>query len=242
MELPITVSEFPIAESVYDEISMEEELDELKNSLLKATNEKIKIRTINIVGSVEYELKELCKIEQPFAVVMGTHTNSVLGRLFSGSTTLYSARRLDCPVLIVPPGVSYKPIQKVALASDLRNIYSMPLTAIDAILTTFHASFSVFHVQTKQKGIEKDSVESLLLTQRLSNLKPQFFTVENENVERGVEMLAQRNAVDLVLIIPRKHGLFHRAKSNEFIFHSSVPVMTIHEEELVPETEDEIFS
>ena len=238
MELPITVSEFPVLDPVYDETITGTKLQELKNSLLSETQGKVQIQTANILGSVEYELKELCNIEKPFAVVMGTHSYNMLERFFVGSTAAYSARHLHYPVLIVPAGASYKPLRKIALACDLKNIYSIPLEEIEKMLNAFGASLDVFHVHTKQTKFDESSVEYTLLRDRLLHLDAKFFTVENTDVQRGIATLATRHDTDLILIIPRKHGPFHKAWSNEFIFYSSVPVMAVHEGDVVQESEE----
>jgi len=235
MELPLTVTEFPVTEAVFDEISMEDELKTLKSELLKETKGKIKIHVTNILGSVEYELKEICNIEKPFAVVMGTHTHGTLERFFLGSTTVYSTRHLECPVLIVPEGAAYKPIRKVGLASDMKYIYSVPLNQIESVLNAFGASLDVFHVNRKPKNIQKDSVESILLKQRLLALNPRFSTINDEDVEHGVEALAKKSDTDLIVVIPRSHRFLHKAQSSEFIFRSSLPVMAIHESKFVEE-------
>ncbi|HYK47594.1 MAG TPA: universal stress protein [Parafilimonas sp.] len=238
MELPITVSEFPVTEAVFDEISMEDELKKLKSDLLKTTKGKIKIHVTNILGSVENELKEICNIEKPFAVVMGTHTHGTLQRFLLGSTALYSTRHLEWPVLIVPEDDTYKPIRKIGLASDMKYIYSVPLNQIASILDAFGASLDVFHVNRRARNIEKDSVESILLKQRLLALNPRFSTINDEDVEHGVEALAKKNDTDLIVVIPRSHGLFHKAQSAEFVFRSSLPVMAIHESKFVEEEID----
>ena len=97
-------------------------------------------------------------------------------------------------------------------------------------------------IYNKPRKIDKASVESLLLNHRLQDLKPQFFTIENDDVELGVGTLAEEQKTDLVLIIPKKHGPFHKAWSNEFIYYSRFPVMAIHEEDTVCEPEEEVYS
>lgn len=232
MELPISVAEFPVTEEVYDRINMEEELEALKQKLNKETGGKITIHTKEIVGSVEYELKEVCKHEKPFAVVMGTHTSRVLDRFFLGSTTVYSAKHLPCPVVVVPGGINYTPIRKIALATDLKDVYDLSLHEIETIVNTFHASLEVYHVGKNEKDIEKASTQKLSLYRRLRQFSPEFYFVENEDIELGVSLLAERNRADLVLFVPKKHRPFHKSQSKEFIFYSVVPVMAIHQGEL----------
>ena len=64
-ELPAAVAEFPVSEEVFNDLNMEAELKELKDKLCAETNNKVTILTKNILGSVEYEIKELCKIKKP---------------------------------------------------------------------------------------------------------------------------------------------------------------------------------
>src|SRR6187455_2089214 len=87
MELPVAVSEFPVSAVDFEDISMGDELKRLENTLRDATNNKINIHTENVLGSVEYKIKELCELKEPFAVVMGTHSYSFIDRFLIGSTT-----------------------------------------------------------------------------------------------------------------------------------------------------------
>jgi len=233
MELPLAVAEYPVTENLFDEISIEKELKALRNILISETNNKINIQTENILGSPEYEIKELCEHKKPFAVIMGTHSNSTLGRFFIGSTTLYSTKHLHYPVLVIPSGVKYKPIKKIALASDLKDIYEMPVHEIEKIVKTFNAELEIFYAGKNDKKIHENSVESLLLSHRLLNLNPKFYFVENEDILKGVTLLAEQHETGMLLIIPKKHGPFHKSQASDFVFYSSVPVMAIHENDMV---------
>jgi nucleotide-binding universal stress UspA family protein len=233
MELPIAVAEFPVTEDLFDEIGMEKELEALKNKLSTETNNKVKIHTKNILGSTEYEIKELCKIKEPFAVVMGTHSTSLLDRFFLGSTTVYSAKHLRYPVLIIPSNTTYNPIKKIALASDLKDIYEVPVHEIETIVKDFNAELEIFYVGKNQKNINRSTLGSLLLDHRLINLNPQFHFIKDEDIMKGVTSLAKKHAIDLLIIIPKKHGPFHKSQSRDFIFYADVPVMAIHENDMV---------
>ena len=233
MELPIAVAEYPVSEDLFDEAGMEEELEALKNKLLAATNNKINIKIKNILGSPEYEIKELCKTAKPFAVVMATHSNSALDRFFLGSTTVYSAKQLRYPVIVVPHNAKYQTIKKIALASDLKDVYDMPAEEIETIVKLFNAQFEVFYSAKNERVINRDSIGSVLLDHRLLTLNPQFHVVQNEDILMGITNLAKEHNVDMLMIIPKKHGPFHKSQSRDFVFYSDVPVMAIHENDLV---------
>jgi nucleotide-binding universal stress UspA family protein len=229
MELPVSVAEFPLTEEAFNEISMETELEGLKKKLLAETGNNITISSKNILGSVDVEIKDLCLEKKPFALVMGTHSYSFLDRFFVGSTTMYAAKHLRYPVLIVPQDAKYKPVKKIALASDLKNIYDIPLNEIETIVKSFNAALEIFYAGKNEKDISRNAVGSLLLDHRLINLDPQFYFIENEDVLKGITSFAKEHDIDILMIIPKKGGPFHRSQSKDFIFNFSFPVMAIHE-------------
>jgi nucleotide-binding universal stress UspA family protein len=231
MEIPFAVTEYPVREVVFGEGDIENELESLKNKLIIETNNKVAVTIKKILGSPEYEITELCKTTEPFAVVMGTHTTGLFDRLFSRSTTLYSARNLRCPVIIVPHDGQYQPIKRIALASDLKDIYDVSAQEITKIIRLFDAEFEVFYAAKKEHAAGPDSVENLLLEYRSLGVNPQFHVVENEDVLMGITDLAKERNVQMLIIIPKKHGVFHKSHSKDFVFYADVPVMTVHEDD-----------
>jgi nucleotide-binding universal stress UspA family protein len=232
MELPITVAEFPMTEKIFDEIHMQHELEALEKKLLTETHNKIKITSKNIMGTAEYEIKELCNNLKPFMVVMGTHCSDFLDRFFIGSTTLYSAQHLRYPVLVIPAHMQYKPIKKIALASDLKDIYDIPVHEIETIIECFNAELDIFYIGKDQQTLNRNTLASLMLDHRLVSLNPKFHLVKNEDVFKGIEALTTKEHTDLLTIIPKKHGMFHKSKSRDFIFYAHLPVMAIHENDV----------
>jgi len=164
---------------------------------------------------------------------MGTHSYNLLDRFFIGSTTLYSAKNLHFPVFIIPSNAKYKPVNKIALASDLTDIYEIPTQEIEMMVKHFNAKLEIFYVGKDQKHINRNTLSSLLLDHRLADLSPQFYFVENEDILKGVASLAKQHETDLLIIIPKKHGPFHKSQSKDFIFYADVPVLAIHENDVV---------
>ena len=224
------ISEFPMAEVTYFQPGHEQELNDLKNTLLKRTNNTIQIETKHLFGNVNYELKQTCSELNPFVVVMATNSTSAADRFLFGSTTLYSVAHLQFPVMVVPDKTAYKSVKKIALATDLKGIYGVPLEDLKTITHAFNASLQVVHVQLENENPSSLITEKTLLQHRLKNLNASFENIKSDTVEKGIEKFAIENNIDLILLLPKKHGLFHRSQSKQVIFHLPVPAMTIHEE------------
>jgi nucleotide-binding universal stress UspA family protein len=233
MEIPFAVTEYPETEVVFGEGDIKNELERLRNKLLAETSNKVAISIKKILGSAEYEITELCKTTEPFAVVMGTHTSGLFDRLFLKSTTLYSAKHLRYPVIIVPHDAQYQPIKKIALASDLKDTANMPAHEITTIVKLFNAAFEVFYAAKKEHAADPGAVESLLQDYRSLGVNPQFHVAENEDVLMSINDLVKECEVQLLIMIPKKHGLFHRSQSKDFVFYADVPVMAVHEDDFV---------
>lgn len=228
-ELPFAIPEAPLTGLIYNEIDTEEELLKLKTELLARTNYKIKVDAKQVTGTIENELIKMCDYREPFAVVMGTHGKGVVESVFIESTTVYLAKHFKYPVMVIPEDVSFRPIKKVALASDMKNIYDLPFDQIKLLVETFNASLDVVHVDKTGKGGARHFIRISLLSHYLRDLKPHFHFVKSDDTEKGVSRFAEENNIDVVLVQPKKHGLFHRSDSRRFIFYSPVPVVAIHE-------------
>ena len=194
----------------------DERIHELKQKIEKISSGKIKIFAEAKMGEIVDELNAICKSINPFAIVMGTKGQSAVERLFLGSATLSAIRHLNIPVIVIPPGAKFKEIKKIGLACD------------------FNAELDVLNVDYKKKNPDAEKPEqSLLLDTLLQDLNPSYFFIDNPVVEDGINEFAEKNNIDLLLVIPKKHrlldGLFQKSHSTQLAFHSHIPILSIHE-------------
>ena len=230
VEVPVAVAEMPVAGVTFEELTSEDKLMKLKKVLLRRTHEKIPIEAKQLWGTIENELTKICDYNKPLAIVMGTHGDGLAERYFLESTTVYMAKHFRYPVLVVPEDQIFKPIRKIILATDLKAVDDLPWQQIADLLNIFNATLHIVHVNKNDKEIRKHSIENLFSDHLLKKLNPHFHVVENDNVQKGISLFAEKNDADLVLIQPKKHGFFHKSDSRQLIFHSPVPVMAIHKE------------
>ena len=234
--IPVTVAEVPLTEYDYDEMreDAEQELLVLKNQLFLRTHNKVNIHIKLGVGSLERELEQECILKKPFAVIMGTKIGSVAKRFLVGSNTLFAVKHLEYPILVVPQNVFFKPIKKIVLASDLKEIKNLnTINLLADWLYSFKSTLDIINV-SKHDSIKATALsESVSLQNLLSDFEPQFYFIENENVEEGVYQFIEENHPDLLVVIPGKYGLFenifHKSASRQFILHPHVPVLAIGE-------------
>jgi nucleotide-binding universal stress UspA family protein len=215
----------------------EERLQELKEVAERTFSGKVKIYAEVKLGDLADELEAICAATQPFAIVMGTRGAGFVERLLVGSSALSVIRHLTWPVLVVPPGAIFKGIQKIGFACDFKKVVeTTPADYIKEWVKTFGASLSILNVDDKKRAVTDDTKEQhALLYALLEETRPQYFFIDNPDVEKGIHEFAETNNLDLLIVIPRKHrlldSLFQKSHTKELAFHSHIPILAIHEEE-----------
>jgi nucleotide-binding universal stress UspA family protein len=237
-QIPVAVSDVPVVMVSADELKndAEEKLTTEKENIEHVTSGKVKIYTEARLGDVVDELEELCSNIKPFSVVMGTKGTTAVERIMFGSNTLTAIRHLTWPVICVPPGKEYGPgIKKIGFACDFNKVVeTTPVHFVKDIVREFNAELHVLNVDYENKHFKPDVPEqSLLLHTMLEDINPKYHFIENKNVEEGINEFAEKNNLDLIISIPKKHklleGIFKPSSTKQLLFQSHIPVMCVHE-------------
>lgn len=239
--VPVSFTDAPVAPVTVVSVeevkrTAEERLEEVKKNLVAVTSGSIQIFSEARLGDTMDELEQLCKSVQPLAVIMGSHGATGLERMIMGSNTLSAIRHLKCPVIVVPPGTTYHGIKRIGLACDFENVVqSTPVEYIKNIVREFGAELYVLNVKDKhEKGkVTEATKETAYLDAALEEIRPAYVQLAGENVVETINSFAEKNNLDLVMVIPKKHQfidtLFHKSKSRELITHAHIPIVSIHE-------------
>lgn len=237
-QVPVSMTDVPVVLISADELKKDSEvkLKEAKDAVEHITSGKIKIYTEARMGDVVDELEDVCKSINPFAVIMGTKGTTGMERVLFGSTTLKTIRHLKWPVIVVPPGKEYgNGIKKIGFACDFDKIVeSTPVHFIKDMVKEFGAELHVLNVDYENRHFKPETPEeSLMLQTLLEDLGPNYHFINNKDVEKGLNDFTERNNIDLLITIPKKHSvlesLFRHSNTKELIIQSHVPVMCVHD-------------
>lgn len=236
-QVPVSMTDVPIVLVSVEELqkNAETKMADLRKRVEQSTLGSIKIYAETKLGDTVDELEDVCNRIKPFAVVMGTKGATGLERVFFGSTTLTTIKHLSWPVIVVPPNKKYSAIKKIGFACDFRQVVdTTPTHFISDFVKEFHAELHVLNVDFKNSHFRPETPEeSVLLHTMLEDLNPKYDFIEDENIEAGIERFAEKNQLDLVITIPKKHklldGLFKRSHTRDLVFHSLIPIMCVHE-------------
>jgi nucleotide-binding universal stress UspA family protein len=207
---------------------------QLKNHLAKKTGGKLNIQTEIRQGVFFSELKTLCEKINPYAVVMGSQGTTAAEHLFFGSHAVFAMKHLRWPLITVPPKVKFASIKEIGLACDFNKVVdAVPVDEIKMLVNDYNAKLHVLNISRKE-GFNPDVVfQSGLLQEILKPLKPQYHFISNKNTDEGIMNFAEKNHIDLLITLPRRHGLLkrliHKSHTKQLVLHSHVPVMALNE-------------
>lgn len=242
-QLPISFSEVPLVTISMDEIKKisEDKLNEIKKNLETITAGKLKIYTETRLGEVSEEITKLAETLSPFAIIMGTRGTSGVGRFFLGNNSISVISKVGVPVMVIPPGVRYKTFKKIGLATDLREVVdNTPISSIRSFLGFFNAELHVLNVDYHRKHFTPSTPgETINMDSLLAGMNPSYDFIENKDIDQGLNDFAEKNNLDLLITIPRKHSMlerfFEKSTTRELIHETNIPILCIHRKTKEPE-------
>jgi nucleotide-binding universal stress UspA family protein len=184
------------------------------------------------------DINDICEKAGAELIVMGITGTSKIEETLIGSTAVSVMKHTKIPVIVVPEDATYHSIKKVMLACDYKKVAeTTPLSPIKSILDATGASLDVVNVYENDKKIDGDKTYQQELLQSLfRDYNVTFHFVNSEDVITGINEYAEANNTDMIIAIPRKHrffdGLFKERNSKKLAFHTHVPLMYIHQQDL----------
>lgn len=233
--LPVLLNDIPIPFPARADDSIGTELSALRARLLHEMKDPIAVRTETVQGNVVPSLQQYCESEDVFSLVLGSETAGWLERTIVGATAVEAARKLHCPVMVVPPGKRFSAIRTIGLACKPANIDpEFPAEAIIDIVKDLGAGLHIlFATKEAAPGSAVDTDGELgFIPASLKPLKPTFQLVAAEDPVTGIESFAIEHQIDLLFVISREHGVLHSVLHHEhlaaFLTDPLLPVMVIH--------------
>lgn len=194
----------------------------------------VKVEIVAEEGSLATSLEKYVQHLGIDLVVMGITGSTRLEQIIIGSNTLNVIARESFPVLIVPPGATYKKVDTVAFSTDLKDVAgATPLQTLKSVIEFFNASLYVVHVETEYNAIpaaaqqQKEKLEAML-----EEFNPRYFIILEEDFTNAMEKFIEEYQPDIFITVPRKHSflsrLFKERYTKKLAYNSSIPILAIH--------------
>jgi nucleotide-binding universal stress UspA family protein len=213
----------------------EDSMQQFKLSLHEAQLSNIQLETVSEYAVLPNAIGEICDRTGADMVVMGITGSSKFEEVLIGSTAISVVKHTKVPVIVIPPNAKCNKIDKVMLACDYKKVEeTTPVQPIKKVLNATNAKFFVLNIAGKQKGT--DTKQEELISRMFSEYNIEYRYSNNDDFISGINDFAEANDIDMIITIPKRHGLFDglfkESHTKQLAFHSHVPLMCMHEEDL----------
>lgn len=169
-------------------------------------------------------------------IVTGIAGNGFVKEKLIGSTAYALSKESKIPVLIIPINAEYKDIRKVVFAYDFHHDLSKTdlYLKVENIIKYLGCELEIISVVSNEKEVDVKFAENYLyFEKKLENISYQHFFVTHSRAAEGILEYIKVRKSDWIIISPLKHTLFEKlfkeSVTKEIVFHSPVPVLTLHE-------------
>ena len=177
------------------------------------------------------EVMETVESEGIHLVVMGTKGATGAEEILFGTNTVHVIRKVDCPVLVIPPNFEYENPLEILFPTDFEIEFDKErLTPLLEISNEHGSQINVLHVSTgyalapeqerQKKGLE-----------RILGPKALFHDVPNNEIINAINEFQAKEKINLLVMVQNKHIFMERLFIEPVIkkigFHVTIPFMVI---------------
>jgi len=214
-----------------------EKISSLLNGTL--TFSKAKFTPTARFGDFPDDVSDIRRKTKPDLFVMGTKGASGLKETFMGSNTSKLIETSNIPVLVIPEGCSYVPIDNVLFCSDLQLVTELGSLKILRDLAQLNNAFIRLANVKKTKSSRSSYDQTLERERQIQYLEEAKLTVVykrifSPDVAKGINFYVRKKGdVKLITVLARKHGLvdkmFNNSVSRKLAHHTQLPLLVLKE-------------
>ncbi|MFN7119744.1 MAG: MTH895/ArsE family thioredoxin-like protein [Saprospiraceae bacterium] len=171
--------------------------------------------------------------ENDLIVIGTTGDGNWLEHIF-GSVSSQVARYAQCPVLLVPPGVTYKGFHTIVYASDSEVVDNSKLRRLVDWLDIPQAEVHAVHVEKSysEEYRMKRTEPQLASMVQPSNLNLTLTEVAATDTLKALNTYANERNADLLVMSTAKRSLlenfFHRSLTKQMVLKAQMPILILH--------------
>ena len=183
------------------------------------------------VGTVPEVIKMLAEKEEINLVVMGTSGASGLNKLFLGSTSRDLIASATLPVLLIPPGTDFKPLKRIAFATDLTEGDLALIHSLALFARPFNAEILIVHISKDEPEADQKKIDDFLneVTCKAHYHKIYYRHVKDMGIDEGLTWLNDHVDIDMLAMVHRKHSfikrLFEGSHTQRMAVHAKLPLL-----------------
>ncbi|MCH4824230.1 universal stress protein [Gramella lutea] len=203
-------------------------LDSLKSEF---DNPRHKFEWIVDFNLLISKIKSLIKEKKIDYIFMGTQGATGAREIFMGTHTMYTIKKVNCPVLAIPSGTHDENLKEVLFATDYKVVRKTDLETINFFTDLHKARLHVLNVNSDGSLDSKQLENRSMISHFFEEDKPIFHITEGDDIPEAVKKFQRQNHIDLVIMLHKKHTFFEnilfKPVINQLVYHTNIPFMVI---------------
>ena len=208
-------------------------LDLIEEKLRKEySNAKHSFKKITAFNLLVSEIVACVKEYEIDLIVMGTQGATGAKEIFLGTHTMFTIKKVKCPVIAVPSGFKFEAPKEILFATDYRFYTSNKyLSLLKELCIANKSKLNIlnayFNLPLEERQIKtKDYIDGFF--KDISHL---FHIAEESDIPEAVTKFQETRKINLLVMIHNKHSFFEnllfKPVINEMVYHTNVPFLVI---------------
>jgi nucleotide-binding universal stress UspA family protein len=167
------------------------------------TNKAVNVHHIAASG-VDQSIADIAEQEAVDMIVMSSHGEGQSFRKIWGTNTNDTIRKADCPVLVVPPGTTFSPIQQIAYGTDFHiQEDATSLSKLSHFAAQNEANIHCIHVYCSHPQYRNKANQSNELKAQLKAPNISYNSRSAQTIEGGLATFCRINNIDILAVSPQ---------------------------------------
>lgn len=207
---------------------IERETNLYLRTMVKSVDKKnVDVKLISAKGSVVDSVNNIDDELGIDLIIVGAKSNSIKEEIFLGKTAGSLVKNSNLPLLTVPEGYKYQPVNSVLIASKSGIVKrKSALRPLQFVIKRFGAKLDLLLVKTPNY-----TEEDLVIHKDLDKLKSTLTVSENATTFQGVLEHIKSFNPDMLCVFTRKRGFFKKLWEKNIIlkeeFFANVPLLIL---------------
>ncbi|NNM08072.1 MAG: universal stress protein [Flavobacteriaceae bacterium] len=192
-----------------------------------------KIVTFNLLV---HEIQDIVETKGIDLIIMGTQGATGAQEVFLGTHTMYTIKKVKCPVIAVPSGFGYETPKEILFPTDYSLSTSNPYLSLIREISDLHtARLNILNAYYGEP-LDKDQKQvKAYLDAYFKDNSHLFHIAENTDVQGAIEKFQVKHKINLLVMIHNRHNFFEnllfKPVINEIAYHTNIPFLVIPSEE-----------
>ncbi len=209
-----------------------------KNLKKKYRNPKHKFKRLASFNLLVNEIETVVKERGIDLIVMGTKGATGAKEVFLGTNTMYTIKKVNCPVIAVPEEFNYKTPKEILFPTDFKfSIDNIYLKLLKSICTNHDARLNILNIYFGEPLNASQEATKEKLEEFFKDNAHHFHTEEYVDLVEAVPQFQIKHKINFLVMIQNKHSFFEnllfKPVIKQIVYHTNVPIMVIPSIELM---------